>query len=164
MTMTRVRIGFYGHDALFDFAASEAEIGKLLDTVKSLALQKKDVKMYYQLGIAEDTTAVISVREMQTVTFMSDGRASDPGCQVLEADTLREQSSAAFFLKGREAPFRLDMDKGGPLAGMVEALLDTGYSDEDIGCIMLSDQYDNPVFLMLEEIQFAIFDHKLLEH
>ena len=164
MTMTSVRIGFYGREELFDFAASEAEIGKLLDTVKSLALQKKDVNMYYQLGIAEDTTAIISVREIQTVTFLSDGRASDPGCQVLEADSLREQSSAAFFLKGRDAPFRLDMDKSGPLAGMVEALLHTGYKDEDIGCVMLSDQYENPIFLMLEEIQFAVFDHNLLEH
>lgn len=164
MTMTSVRIGFYGREELFDFAASTTEITKLLDAVKSLALQKKDVKMYYQLGIAEDTTAVISVREIQTVTFMSDGRASDPGCQVLEADTLREQSSAAFFLKQRDAAFRLDMDKGGPLLGMVEALLDTGYKDEDIGCVMLSDQYENPIFLMLEEIQFAVFDHNLLEH
>lgn len=164
MAMTSARIGFYGHDELFDFAASEAEISKLLDAVKSLALQQKDVKMYYQLGIAEDTAAVISVREIQTVTFMSDGRASDPGTQVLEVDTLREQSSVAFFLKGRDAPFRLDMNKGGPLAGMVEALLDTGYNDEDIGCIMLADQYDNPVFLMLEEIQFAIFDHDVLQH
>ncbi|MDX1455898.1 MAG: hypothetical protein R3217_10630 [Gammaproteobacteria bacterium] len=164
MSYSTVRIGFYGHDALYDFPANEAELNKLLDAVKRLALRHKDVTMYYELGISEDTTAIISVREIQTITFMRDGKASDPGVQVVDTDSLRDQSEAAFFLKGQTSAFRLDMDKGGPLAGMIEALLDAGYDDEDIGCVMLSDKHDNPIFLMLDEIQFAVFDHSVVEH
>lgn len=162
--MSTARIGFYGHDALFDFTGSAEEVERLLSSAKKLALGKHDVNLYYQIGIGEDTTALISIQEIQTITFLKEDRASDPGTQVFEADILRDQSEAAIYLKGRETPFRIDMEKGGPLGGMVEALLDTHYGEEGIGCVMLSDRFDNPIFLRLDEIQFAVFDHAMLEH
>lgn len=163
MNTRTARIGFYGQEALFDFAASDSELEKLSAAAKQLALGETDVHLYYRLGIGEDTTAIISIREIQTITFLGDGRASDPGTQVFDADSLRDQSEASFYLKGREAPFRIDMDRGGPLGGMIEALLDTRYGDAGIGCVMLSDRFDNPIFLRLDEIQFAVFEQDLLE-
>lgn len=162
--MSTARIGFYGHDALFDFSGTGDEVGHLLSSAKKLALGDSNVNLYYRVGIGEDTTAVISIQEIQTITFLNGDSASDAGTQVFDADTLRDQSEAAFYLKGRETPFRIDMERGGPLGGMVEALLDTRYGDEGIGCVMLSDRHDNPIFLRLDEIQFAVFDHGVLEH
>ena len=37
------------------------------------------------------------------------------------------------------------------------------YGEADMGCVMLSDENDNAVFLVLDELQYALISRELLD-
>lgn len=159
----RVRLAFYGREEYLDLPADEAGYRKLLEAAKRLAGRRRDVASHYRLDISPEFAAVIAIAEIQAVIFIEQAGEDAGGAEVIDAAGLMREPGAALYLKGRRLPVMLRNIRGGPLDDMVAELMGTRYGETDVGCVMLADGKDNPVFLVLDELQFALFSRELLD-
>ncbi|MBW3566606.1 MAG: hypothetical protein KY410_01385 [Proteobacteria bacterium] len=162
----RVRITFYGREEYVDLPASETEFQALLDAAKQLAARRREsVASHYRINISEEVAAVVAIAEIQAVLFIADAPPFNDINHIIDASRLLTEPGSALFLKGRHAPVVLRANRAGsgPLDEMVAELTTSRYGEADMGCVMLSDENDNAVFLVLDELQYALISRELLD-
>ena len=156
MAKQYLRLTFYGREAPIHVAIGQVDADHILDGVKGLAAGGKDIRAFYVFPISESLSALVSVRELQTLQLTSKPNGDQWAAPVLK-------HGVAFYLKGRAAPLELDYTGLGPLDDMFHGLADTRYGEEIPGCIMLSDGAGEPAFFRLDEIQHAIVKSSLIQ-
>lgn len=160
----RVRITFYGREEYVDLPSGEADFQALLAAAKQLAARcMDDVASHYRINLSEDVAAVIAIAEIQAVVFIADAPPANDVGRIVNGTGLLTEPGVALFLKGRQAPIVLRNTRTGPLDEMFAEMTGSGYGEADMGCVMLSDEHDNPVFLVLDEVQYALVSRELLD-
>lgn len=159
----RVRITFYGREEYVDLAAEEAEHQALLAAAKRLASRKTDVPSHYRINVSADLAAIIAIAEIQCVIFTEDGFDDSTTTTVVNVNGILREPGAALYLKGRQFPIVLHTTRLGPFDEMVTELSSFAYGEHDMGCVMLADGNSNPVFLVLDELQYALISRELLD-
>jgi hypothetical protein len=135
----------------------------LLDAAKRLAARKTDVASHYRVNVTPKVAAVVAIAEIQAVIFIADAPDDGVGASVVSGADVLTESGAALYLKGRHQPVMLRTTRLGPLDEMVAELTSFSYGEHDMGCVMLADGNDNPVFLVLDELQYALISRELLD-
>lgn len=156
MTEHFLRLTFYGREEAVRINIGEADYMELMDGVKALAAGKAHVPAFYLFSILPTLSALISVKEIQSLqsSVQSNGHDWAP---VLRA------GGVAFYLRGRQHPLVLDYTGKGPLDDMMHGLATATYSDDVPGCIMLADGAGDPAFFRLDEVQFAVMRSELIQ-
>lgn len=157
---SRVRITFYDRAGYVDFPTGPEDYREFLAAAKNLAARRTDVASHYRLDIADDRVAVIAIAEIQAVIFIEEPADAENGATVAGHEMTE---GAALYLKGRAEPVILRTRRAGPLGEMVSELTSSSYGEHDMGCVMLADGDDNPVFLVLDELQYAVISRELLD-
>jgi hypothetical protein len=155
MAKQYLRLTFYGREAPVHVEIGDMDAEDIISGVKGLAAGGKDIQAFYLFSIGGDLSALISVKEIQTLQFTKK-QNSDWKPAVLN-------HGVAFYLKGRGQALELDYTGHGPLDDMFHGLADTRYGEELPGCIMLSDGSGDPSFFRMDEIQFAIAKSSLVK-
>lgn len=145
-------VTFYDREIPLQVPIGQADADQLLEDLKALASGSTDLNAFYLFPISDKLTALIAIREMQTirVTAKSGGEPSLAG-------------GVAFYLKGRASPLIFDYSGKGPLDDMFHGLSSTGYDESIPGTVMLNDGNGEPAFLRLDEIQYAIVHTELIQ-
>ncbi|MGH8369763.1 MAG: hypothetical protein ACRESC_02165 [Gammaproteobacteria bacterium] len=145
-------VTFYGRETPLQVPIGQTDYDALLSDLKALASGDQKIKAFYVFQISDKLTAVIAIREIQTVRFT----AKSGGEPTLAG-------GVAFHLKGRAAPLIFDYTGKGPLDDMFHGLASTQYDETIPGCVMLTDGNGEPAFLRLDEIQYAIVHTSLIQ-
>lgn len=162
----RVRITFYGHEEYVDLPADEADYQALLSAAKLLAARRSgEVASHYRLNISDDVAVIITIAEIQALVFTADDSKKLDVGRVVNGTQLLANPGLALYLKGRHEPMVLRNTRAGsgPLDEMLAELTASRYGEADMGCVMLSDEHDNAVFLDLDELQYALVSRELLD-
>lgn len=162
----RIRITFYGREEYVDLPADEADYQELLSAAKQLAARRsKDVASHYRLNISPEVAVIIAIAEIQALVFTADASKMPEVSRIVNGTQLLNDPGLALYLKGRQEPvvLRNSREGSGPLDEMVAELTGSRYGEADMGCVMLSDEHDNAVFLVLDELQYALISRELLE-
>lgn len=159
----RVRITFYGREEYVDLPADDAEYQTLLDAAKRLASRKTDVPSHYRVNVSTELAAIIAIAEIQCVIFIEDAPDDSTTTTVVNVHGILREPGAALYLKGRQQPIVLHTARLGPFDEMVAELTSFDYGEHDMGCVMLADGKSNPVFLVLDELQYALISRELLD-
>src|SRR5690348_11320628 len=126
MAKQYLRLTFYGREAAIHVAIGAVDADQILSGVKGLAAGGKDIRAFYVFPISESLSALVSVREIQTLQLTAKPNG-DGGTPSLK-------HGVAFYLKGRGTPLELDYTGLGPLDDMFHGLADTHYGEEIPGC------------------------------
>jgi hypothetical protein len=144
-------VTFYGRETALQVPIGQADYEELFADLKALAAGSSNLKSFYLFPISNKLSALIALREVQTVRF-----ASKSGGEPTLA------GGVAFYLKGRNAPLVFDYTGRGPLDDMFHGLATMQFEDAVPGCVMLTDGNGEPAFLRLDEIQYAIVHTELI--
>jgi hypothetical protein len=150
----RIRLNFYGRPETVTIPTTDEEYTRFLDNVKRLAGGDRGVPAFYLFSATPEVSVIVSVADVQTAHCLKGADGGFP-------DFLGGQD-VAFHLRGRMSPFQLKLPRGGPIADMLLGLTDTLYGEEIPGCVMLADEYSQPLFMRLDEIQFVAFRGRIL--
>jgi hypothetical protein len=145
-------VTFYGREAPLQVPIRQTDYDALFSDLKALAAGSSDLKSFYLFSVSDKLSALIALREVQTVRF---------GTKSAGGPTLA--GGVAFFLKGRTSPLVFDYTGKGPLDDMFHGLATTQYDEAVPGCVMLTDGNGDPAFLRLDEVQYAIVHTELIQ-
>lgn len=152
MAKQNLSVTFYGRETSLQVPIGQTDYETLLADLKALAAGSSDLKAFYLFPVSERLTALVSIREVQTVRF-----SAKPGV------TPGLAGGVAFYLKGRDAPLVFDYSGKGPLDDMFHGLASMSYDEPIPGCVMLTDGNGEPAFLRLDEIQYSIVHTELIQ-
>lgn len=155
MAKQYLRLTFYGRETPVHVEIGEVDAEDIISGVKGLAAGGRDIRAFYLFPISGDLSALISVKEIQTLQFTKKHNGDWRPAAL--------NHGVAFYLKGRTQPLELDYSGHGPLDDMFHGLAETRYGEELPGCIMLSDGAGEPSFFRMDEIQFAIAKSSLIK-
>lgn len=150
----RIRLTFYGRPETLTIPTTDEEYSRFLENVKRLAAGDRGVPAFYLFSATTEVSVLVAVGDVQTAHCLKGADGQFP-------DLLGGQD-VAFHLRGRMNPFQLKLPRGGPIADMLLGLTDTLYGEEIPGCVMLADEYGQPLFLRLDEVQFVAFRGRIL--
>jgi hypothetical protein len=153
----RIRLTFYGRPETLTIPTTDDEYTRFLDNVKRLAAGERGVPAFYLFSATSEVSVIVSVGDVQTAHCLKGGNGAFPD--------LLAGHDVAFHLRGRMSPLQVKLPAGGPISDMLLGLTETTYGEEVPGCVMLADDYGQPLFLRLDEIQFvACRGRVLLDH
>ncbi len=156
MSKHLLRLTFYGREEAIRINIGDADYTQLMNGVKALAASKAHVPAFYLFSVLPTLSALISVKEIQSLqsSIQSNGHDWSP---------VLKEGGVAFYLRGRQHPLVLDYPGKGPLDDMMHGLVTATYSDDVPGCIMLADGAGEPAFFRLDEVQIAVMRSELIQ-